>query len=104
MPRWLDEEEAAMYARILDISFTLSGEFLSQVRRVLILDILDNRIPAAFFISPVLASSYLPFHSPPVVVDLITVARRVDDVQPQAHAIFLDDCKINVSLQPYYLP
>jgi hypothetical protein len=48
MSRWLDEKETAMYARILDITFTLSSEFLSQVCRVLILDVLDNRIPATF--------------------------------------------------------
>lgn len=46
MTRGLDEEQAAVDAGILDITLTLSCELLAKVCRVLILDVLDNRIPA----------------------------------------------------------
>lgn len=43
----LDEEQAAVDTGILDIALTLSGKFLAKVCRVLILDVLDNRVPAS---------------------------------------------------------
>lgn len=61
--RGLDEEQAAVDTGILNVSLTLSSEFLSQVRGVLILDILDDRVPAA------------------VVVDEVTVTGGIDDVE-----------------------
>jgi hypothetical protein len=42
----LDEEQAAVNTGILDVTLTLSSEFLAEVRRVLILDVLDNGVPA----------------------------------------------------------
>ena len=42
----LDEEQAAVNTSILDVTLTLSGEFLAEVCRVLILDVLDNGVPA----------------------------------------------------------
>ena len=53
-----------MDAGILDVSFSLRSEFLSEVCRVLVLDVLDNWIPAS------------------VVVDLITIAGGIHNVQP----------------------
>ena len=44
----LDEEQAAVDAGILDITLTLSCEFLAKVCRVLILDVLDNGVPADY--------------------------------------------------------
>lgn len=35
---------------------------------------------------------------PSIVVDLVAIARGVDDVQAQAHAVFLDDCRVSVSI------
>jgi hypothetical protein len=55
-----------------DIPLALSREFLPEVGRVLVLDVLDNGIPAA------------------VVVHEVTVARCVDDVQAQAHTVLLN--------------
>lgn len=46
MARGLDEEQAAMNTGILDVALTLSREFLAEVCRMLILDVLDNGIPA----------------------------------------------------------
>ena len=42
----LDEEEAAVDAGILDVSLSLGGELFAEVCRVLIFDILDDRVPA----------------------------------------------------------
>jgi len=61
--RGLDEEQAAVDTCVLDVSLTLSCEFLSQVRGVLILDILDDRVPAA------------------VIVDEVTITGGVNDVE-----------------------
>lgn len=49
MTRWLDEKETAVDSGILDISLALGGKFFAQVGRVLILDILDNRVPATYW-------------------------------------------------------
>lgn len=46
MARGLDEEQAAVDTGILDVTLTLSSEFLAEVCRVLILDVLDNGVPA----------------------------------------------------------
>lgn len=42
----LDEEQAAVDTGILDVALTLSSKLLAKVCGVLILDILDNRVPA----------------------------------------------------------
>jgi hypothetical protein len=42
----LDEEEAAVDASVLNVSLSLGGEFFAEVGRVLVLDVLDNRVPA----------------------------------------------------------
>jgi hypothetical protein len=46
MTRGLDEKQAAVNTGILDVTLTLSSEFLAEVCRVLILDVLDNGVPA----------------------------------------------------------
>lgn len=61
--RRLNEEQAAVDSGVLDVAVALGGEFFAQVCRVLVLDVLDNWIPAA------------------VVVNKVAVARGVDDVQ-----------------------
>ena len=42
----VDEEQAAVDTRVLDMAVTLRGELLAEVRAVLVLDVLDNRVPA----------------------------------------------------------
>jgi hypothetical protein len=42
----LDEEQAAVDTGILDITLTLRGKLLAEVCRVLVLDVLDNGVPA----------------------------------------------------------
>jgi predicted RNA-binding protein len=69
----LDEKQAAVDTGILEVALTLGGELLAEVGAVLVLDVLDDGVPAA------------------LVVDQVAVAGRVDDVQTQTHAILLDD-------------
>lgn len=71
--RGLDEEQAAVDPGVLDVALPLSREFLTQVSRVLILDVFHNGIPAT------------------VVVDKVAIAGGVDDVEPQADTVLLDD-------------
>ncbi len=77
--RRLDEEKAAVDASILDVALALSSELLPQVGGMLVLDILDNGIPAA------------------VVVDQVTVSGGIDNVQSEAHAVLLDDVRHGVN-------
>lgn len=77
---WCDEVQAAVDASILNVSFTLSGQLLSQIGAVLVFDVLDDRIPAA------------------VVVDQIAIAGRIDNVEAQTHTVLLDDMCDGVDL------
>jgi hypothetical protein len=69
----LNEEEAAVDAGILDITLSLGCKLLSKVCGVLVLDVLDDWVPAS------------------VVVDLISIARGVNNIQAQSNAILLND-------------
>lgn len=71
--RRLDEEEAAVDAGILNVALTLGSELLAEIGRVLVLDVLDDGIPAA------------------VVVDHVAVAGGVDNIEAETDAILLDD-------------
>ena len=44
--RWLNEEQAAMDAGILNVTLSLCGKLFAEVGGVLIFDVLDHRIPA----------------------------------------------------------
>lgn len=46
MAGWLDEEQTAMNAGILNVALTLGGKFLAKVGGMLILDVLDDGVPA----------------------------------------------------------
>jgi hypothetical protein len=76
--RRLNEEQAAVDTGILEVTLTLSSKLLAKVGTVLVLDVLDNRVPAA------------------LVVDQITIARCVNNVEAQTNAIFLDDVRNGV--------
>jgi hypothetical protein len=60
MARWLNEEQATMDTSILNVTLTLSSEFLAKVCGVLILDILDNGVPAEMIVS-LYSSSLSPY-------------------------------------------
>ena len=70
--RRLDEIQAAVDPRVLDVALALGGELLVQVGAVLVLDILDDRVPAA------------------IVVDQIAIAGGVDNVETETDTVFLD--------------
>ena len=78
--RGLDEEQAAVDARVLDVTLSLGCELLSKIRGVLILDVLDDRVPAA------------------VVVDQVAIAGGVDNVQSQTDAVLLNNVRHRVDL------
>jgi len=78
--RRLDEEQAAVDPGVLDIAFSLGREFLPQVGRVLVLDVLDNWVPAA------------------VIVDKVAVSGRVHNVEPEPNAVLLDHMRHGVDL------
>lgn len=68
-----NEVQTAVNPGILNVPLTLGGELFAQVGGVLVLDVLDDGVPAA------------------IVVDEVAVAWSVDDVQTQAHAVLFDD-------------
>jgi len=76
----LDEVQAAVDASILDVAVALGGELLAQVGRVLVLDVLDDRVPAS------------------VVVDQVAVSGSVDNVQAQTNTVLLNDVSDGVNL------
>lgn len=78
--RRLDEEEATVDAGVLDVALPLRRELLAQVGRVLVLDVLHDRVPAA------------------LVVHQVAVTRRVHDVEPEPHAVLLDVVGYRVDL------
>ena len=80
MARRRDEVETAVDARVLDIPLSLRRQLLPQICAVLVLDVLDDRVPAA------------------VVVDEVAVAGCVDDVEAEAHTVLFDDVRDGVDL------
>lgn len=68
-----------MNASVLDVALALCGELLSKIGGVLVFDVFDNGIPAA------------------VVVDEITIAGSVDNVEPETDAVLLDDVRDGVN-------
>lgn len=47
MACWVDEEEAAVDTGVLNVAVTHSSELLAKVCAVLVLDVLNDGIPAA---------------------------------------------------------
>lgn len=73
--RRLDEEEAAVNAGILKVTLALGGQFFAKVCAVLILDVLDDRIPA------------------PLIVHQVTISGSIDNIETQAHTVFLNEVR-----------
>lgn len=103
MSRRLDKEQAAMDTCILDVAFPLSSKFLPEIGGVLILDILDNWVPAAEIrISKQFQQySYFLSHLPSIIVNLVTITGGVDNVQPKAYAVLFDDCQVGDIISIY---
>ena len=91
----VDEVQAAVYTRILDVAVADCCQLLAEVCAVLVLDVLDDRIPAKDKSQPKHTKAGLEdtWNAPVFVIDHVTVAWRVHDVQPQTYAIFTDNYK-----------
>jgi hypothetical protein len=85
----VDEEQAAVDARVLDVTVAHGGELFAEVRAVLVLDVLDNGVPAAS--SQSLGERDRIMYSPSFVVDLVSVPRSINNVKLQPNAIFGDN-------------
>lgn len=90
MSRWLDEEEAAVDSGVLDVSLSLGGELLAEIGRVLVLDVLDDRVPAA--VNQRWNVLVDEVYSPSVIVDLVTITWCIHDIESQSNAVLLNDC------------
>lgn len=87
----VDEEETAVDPGIGDMFISERSKLLSQVGRVLVLDLLGSAFGRP---TPNACSWTNVFHNrvpAVVVVDLVSVARGVDDVQPQPDSILNND-------------
>ena len=98
----VDEEQTAVDTGVLDVAVALRSELLAQVRAVLVLNVLDNRVPAGVVSYTRQGGVYGGYgkgsgthgrrgYAPVFVVDLVAVAGRVDDVEPELHAILDND-------------
>lgn len=67
-----------MDARVLEVALALGGQLLAEVGAVLVLDVLDNGVPAA------------------LVVDEVAVAGGVNNVEAETDAVLLDDVRDGV--------
>ena len=98
----VNEEQAAVDTRVLDMAVTLRGELLAEVRAVLVLDVLHDRVPAAQRTRDASESGLVrgrrrgregkDWHVPVFVVDLVAVAGCVDDVEAELHTVLDNDC------------
>lgn len=80
MTRWLNEEQAAMNAGVLNVTLALCSKLLVEIGTILVLDVFDDGIPAA------------------IVVYEVAVPRGVDDVEAQSDAILFNDIRDGLNL------
>lgn len=73
MSRRIDEEQRAVNPSVLNVTISHRRQLFSEIRAVLVLDVFDDGVPAI------------------VIIDLVTVSGRVDDVQPQPDTVFHDN-------------
>lgn len=89
----LDEEETAMDTGVLDVTFSLCSKFFAEVGGMLIFDVLDNRVPTiqcvSLFISQAINAERQ--YIPSIVIHLITIAWGIDNIQPEADAVLLNN-------------
>jgi len=73
VPGGVDQVETAVDAGVLDVTVAHHGELFAEVSAVLVFDVFDDRVPAV------------------LVVDLVAIHGRVDDIHSQLDAVFDDD-------------
>jgi len=81
MASGVNEEETAVDTGILNVAVAHRGKLLTEIGAVLVLDITDDRVPAAF------------------VIDLVAVSWSIDDVEAETDAIFSDDVRNGLALR-----
>lgn len=87
-----NEVDAAVDTGVLNVTVAHSGELFAEVRAVLVLDVFDDRVPAEEERKTSGTCLTIEYNNLPVlVVDLVPVSRRIDDVQPQLDTIFNND-------------
>jgi hypothetical protein len=92
--RGRDEVKGAVNPGVLDVSVTHGRELLAQVGRMLVLNVLDDRVPAGHAPkSTTQLKRTKPIrHKPVFVVHQVSVAGRVNNVEAQLDIVLLDDC------------
>ena len=75
-----DEVQAAVNASVLDVSVSHGSQLLAEVRAVLVLDVLDDRVPATNTFNDPPSAVRPARYVPSLVVDLVGESRGIDDV------------------------
>lgn len=90
MARGVDKEQAAVNARVLNVSIAHGGKLFAEVRAVLVLDVLDNRVPAA---NPswLRVTRKREMYLPSLIVDLVAVPGGINNVEFELDAILRND-------------
>ena len=92
MSGWVDEVQAAVDARVLDVTVTHCRELLAKVCAVLVLDILYNWVPATTLLSTHFLETGLgKCHSPILIVNLVTITGSIDNIKTQSDPVFCDN-------------
>ena len=74
---------------VLDVAFSLGGKLFTEVGRMLVLDVFDNRVPTR---SVSCCAIMKKMCLPSVIVHLISIAWSVNDIETQSHTIFFNNC------------
>jgi len=77
----VDEEQGTVDPGVLDVAVPHRRQLFPEVSAVLVLDVFDDGVPAV------------------IVVDLVAVSGRVNDVQPQPDAVFHDNMRDGVNFR-----
>ena len=103
--RRVNEEKGAVDTRVLDVTVALRSELLAKVGAVLVLDVLDNRVPATRHMEDASGRCCCGSRTdgeegkaagestdvPVFVVHVVAVPGGIDDVQAQPHTVLHND-------------
>lgn len=83
----VDEVQTAMDASVLDETITHGGKLLAEVRAVLVLYVLHDRIPTIHEREWGARLLVTENHAPVVVVHLVSIPRGIDNIEPKLNTI-----------------
>ena len=97
MSCWVDKVQAAMDARVLDVTVTHGRELFAKVRAMLVLNILHNWVPATTSRTLLLKPTFSnreqgKCHLPVLIVNLVTIAGSINNIKAQSHPVLRDNC------------